>query len=109
MNPFPIRRRFNGQGSDCYMRANISTNNAGIILAAHNAQPPIGGAAVSRVNQQMSITNDAKPTVLALLSLIRALRVVKTKIILYQPDENDGTQFTQIKVCIRLAQMALSS
>ena len=45
----------------------------------------------------------------ALLSLIRALRAVKTKIILYQPDENEGTQFTQIKVCIRLAQMALSS
>ena len=91
------------------MRANISTNDARIILAAHNAQPPIGGAAVSRVNQKMSITNDTKPTVLALLSLIRALRAVKTNIILYQPDENDCTQFTQIKVCIRLAQMTLSS
>ena len=45
----------------------------------------------------------------ALLSLIRAFRAVKTKIILYQPDENDSTQFTQIKVCIRLAQMALYS
>ena len=91
------------------MRANISTNDAGIILAASNAQPPIGGAAVSRVHQKMSITLGAKPTVPALLSLIRALRAVKTKIILYQPDENDGTQFTQSKVCIRLAQMALSS
>jgi len=57
----------------------------------------------------VSITRGAKPTVPALLSLIRALRAVKTKIILYQPDENDSTQFTQIKVCIRLAQMALSS
>ena len=52
---------------------------------------------------------DAKPTVPTLLSLIRALRAVKTRIILYQPDENDGTQFTQIKLCIRLAQMALSN
>jgi hypothetical protein len=69
----------------------------------------IGGATVSRINQKMQITIDAKPTVLALLSLIRALRAVKTNIILYQPDENDGTQFTQINVCIRLAQMALSS
>ena len=51
----------------------------------------------------------AKPTVPALLSLTRALRAVKTKFILYQPGENDGMQITQIKVCIRLAQMALSS
>jgi len=57
----------------------------------------------------VSITLGAKPTVPDLLSLIRALRAVKTKNILYQPDENDGTQFTQIKVCIRLAQMALST
>jgi hypothetical protein len=69
----------------------------------------IGGAAVSRVRQKMSITFGAKPTVPALLSLIRAPRTVKTKIILYQPDENDGTQFNKSKVCIRLAQMALSS
>jgi hypothetical protein len=58
---------------------------------------------------KISITNDAKPTLPALLSLIRALRAVKTKIILYQPNENDGTQFTQSKICIRLVQKALSS
>ena len=103
VSPFTIRRHFNGQGSDCYMRANILTNDAGIILAASNAQPPIGGAAVSRAHQKMSITLGTKPTVPALLSLIRALRAVKTKIILYQPNKNDGTQFIQIKVCIRLA------
>jgi len=51
----------------------------------------------------MSITLGAKPTVPALLSMIRALRAIKTKIILYQPNKNDGTQFIQIKVCIRLA------
>jgi hypothetical protein len=45
----------------------------------------------------------------ALLSLIRTLRAVKTKIILYQPNENDGTQVTQSKTCIRLVQKALSS
>ena len=55
------------------------------------------------------ITNDAKPTAPASLSLIRALRAVKIKIIFYQPDENDGTQFKQSKICIRLAQKALSS
>ena len=44
------RRRFNGQGSGCCMRVNISTNDAGIILAAFNAHPPIGGTAVSRVH-----------------------------------------------------------
>ena len=94
MSPFPIRRRFNGEGSDCYMRANISTNDAGIVLAASDAQPPIGGAAVSRVHQKKSIRLGAKPNVTRLLSLIRALSAVKTKFILYQPDENDGTQFT---------------
>jgi hypothetical protein len=91
------------------MRANITINDAGIILAASNAPPPTGGAAVSRVNQKMTITLGPKPTVLALLSLIRALRAVKTTIRLYHSDENDGTQFTQNKICIRLAQMALSS
>ena len=91
------------------MRANITINDAGIILAASNAPPPTGGAAVSRVNQKMSITLGAKPTVPALLSLIRALRAVKTTIRLYNSDENDGTQFTQSKICIHLAQMALSS
>ena len=50
-----------------------------------------------------------QPTVPALLSLIRALRAVKTTIRLYNADENDGTQFTQSKICIHLAQMALSS
>ncbi|MGB2333986.1 MAG: hypothetical protein ACPH7J_05415 [Candidatus Puniceispirillaceae bacterium] len=44
----------------------------------------------------MSITLGAKPTVPALLSLVPALRAVKTKITLYQSDENDGTQFIQI-------------
>ena len=48
-------------------------------------------------------------TVPALLSLIHALRAVKIKIILFQPDENDGTRFTQSKVCIRPAQTALST
>jgi hypothetical protein len=96
MSPVPIRRRFNGEGSDCYMRANISTNDAGIVLVTSNAQPPIGGATVSRVHQKMSIMLGAKPTVPALLSLIPALRAAKTKIILYQTDENDGTQFIQI-------------
>jgi len=91
------------------MRANITINDAGIILAASNAPPPTGGAAVSRVNQKMSITLGAQPTVPALLSLIRALRAVKTTIRLYNADENDGTQFTQSKICIHLAQMALSS
>jgi hypothetical protein len=57
----------------------------------------------------MSITNDAKPTAPASLLLIRALRAVKTKIIFYQPNENDGMQFKQSKICIRLAQKALSS
>ena len=57
----------------------------------------------------MSITLGAKPTVPALLSLIGALRAFKTTIGLYQSDENDGTQFTQSKICIHLAQMALSS
>ena len=51
----------------------------------------------------------AKPTVPNLLSLIRAPRAVKIRVILYQPDENDGTQFKQSKICIRLAQKALSS
>ena len=91
------------------MRANILTNDAGIILAASNAQPPISGATVSRVHQKMSFTLSAKPTVSALISLIHALRVVKINIILFQPDQNDGTQFTRSKVCIRLPQMALSS
>ncbi|MDC1406785.1 hypothetical protein N8524_00500 [Candidatus Puniceispirillum sp.] len=91
------------------MRANITINDAGIILAASNAPPPIGGAAVSRVNQKMSITLGAKPALPALLSLIRALRAVKTTIGLYHSDENDGTQIIQTKVCIHLAQMALSS
>ncbi|MDC0648886.1 hypothetical protein OAQ37_00040 [Alphaproteobacteria bacterium] len=91
------------------MRANITINDAGITLATSNAPSPIGGAAVSRVTQKMSITNDAKPTVPASPSLIRALRAVKTKIIFYQPNENDGTQFKQSKICIRLAQKALSS
>jgi hypothetical protein len=85
------------------MRANITTNDTGIILAASNAPTPIGGAAVSRVNQKMSITLGAKPTVPALLSLIRALRAVKTTIRLYHSDKNEGTQFTQSKICIRLA------
>ena len=57
----------------------------------------------------MSITLGAKPTVPALLSLIRALTAVKTTIGLYHSDENDGKQFTQSKICIHLAQMALSS
>jgi hypothetical protein len=42
----------------------------------------ISGAAALRVHQKISITLGDKPTVLALLSLIRALRAVKTKIIL---------------------------
>ena len=87
------------------MRANITINDAGTILAASNSPPPTGGAAVSRVNQKMFITLGAKPTVPALLSLVRALRAVKTTIILDQPNKNDGTQFTQSKICIRLAQM----
>ena len=91
------------------MRANITINDAGIILAASSTPPPAGGATVSRINQKMSITLGAKPTVPALLSLIRALRAVKTTVILYASDENDGTQFTQNKICIRLAQMALSN
>ena len=86
------------------MRANITINDADIILAASNAPPPTSGAAVSRVNQKMSITLGAQPTVPALPTLIRALGAVKTKVISYQPDENDGTQFTQSKICIRLAQ-----
>ena len=57
----------------------------------------------------MSITLGAKPTVPALLSLIGALRTFKTTIGLYHSDENDGTQFTQSKICIHLAQIALSS
>ncbi|MGB2096044.1 MAG: hypothetical protein ACPHYI_08050, partial [Candidatus Puniceispirillaceae bacterium] len=57
----------------------------------------------------MSIKLGAMPTVPALLSLIHALRAVKIKIILFQPDENDGTRFTQSKVCIRPAQTALST
>ena len=65
------------------MRANITINDAGIILAASNAPPPIGGAAVY---QKMSITLGAKPTVPALLSLIRALRAVKTTIGLNHSD-----------------------
>ena len=71
MSPFPSRRRLNGWGSDCYVRANIMINDAGIILAVSNAPAPNGGAAVSRVNQKMSITLVAKPTVPNLLSLIR--------------------------------------
>jgi hypothetical protein len=58
------------------MRANITINDAGIILDASNAPPPIGGAVVSRVVQKMSVTLGAKPTVPALLSLIRAPRAV---------------------------------
>jgi len=57
----------------------------------------------------MSITLGAKPTVPALLSLIRALRAAKTTIRLYHSDENDGGQFTQSKICIHLARMVLSS
>ena len=57
----------------------------------------------------MSIKLGAMPTVPALLSLIHALRAVKIKIILFQPDENDGTRLTQSKVCIRPAQTALST
>ncbi len=57
----------------------------------------------------MSITPGARPTVPALLSLIRAVRAAKTTIGLYHSDENDGTQFTQSKICIHLAQMVLSS
>jgi hypothetical protein len=91
------------------MRANITINDGAIIIATSNAPSPIGRAAVSRVTQKMSITNDAKPTAPASLSLIRALRAVKIKIIFYQPDENDGTQFKQSRICIRLAQKALSS
>ena len=34
---------------------------------------------------------------------------LKTTIGLYHSDENDGTQFTQSKICFHLAQMALSS
>jgi len=48
------------------MRANITINDAGTILAASNSPPPTGGAAVSRVNQKMFITLGAKPTVPAL-------------------------------------------
>jgi DNA-binding transcriptional ArsR family regulator len=55
------------------MRANITINDAGIILAASNAPPPIGGAAVSRVNQKMSITLGAKPTVSELENIIATL------------------------------------
>ncbi|MDP4924631.1 MAG: hypothetical protein NWR44_02180 [Alphaproteobacteria bacterium] len=57
----------------------------------------------------MSITFGAKPTVPALLSLIHALRAIKTTIRLYHSGKSEGTQFTQSKICIRLAQMALSS
>ena len=57
----------------------------------------------------MSITFGAKPTVPALLSLIHALRAIKTTIRLYHSGKNEGTQFTQSKICIHLAQMALSS
>ena len=91
------------------MRANITINDGGIIIATSNAPSPIGGAAVSRVTQKMCITNDAKPTAPASLSQIHALQAVKTKIIFYQPEENDGTQFKQSKIYIRLAQKALSS
>jgi len=50
MSTLSTRRQFNGQGSGCCVRVNISINDAGIILVAFNAQPPIGGAAVSRVH-----------------------------------------------------------
>jgi hypothetical protein len=84
--------------------ANITINDGGIIHAASDAPPPIGGVAVSRVNQKKSITNDAKPIAPALTTLIHALGAVKTKIISYQPDKNASTQFTQSEICIRLAQ-----
>jgi hypothetical protein len=104
----PSCRRFNGQGSHYYVRANITINDAGIMLAASNAPPPPTSTAVSRVNQKMSIALSSKRTLPALLSLIHALRAVKTTSRLYHSNENESTQFTQSKICIRLAQMALS-
>jgi hypothetical protein len=79
------------------MRANITINDAGIILAASNAPPPTGGAAVSRVNQKMSITLGAQPTVPALLSLIRALRAVKTTIRLYNAEKMTAHNSPRVK------------
>jgi hypothetical protein len=53
-----------------------------LFLTLITSHRQIGGAAVLRVHQKISITLGDKPTVPALLSLIRALRAVKTKIIL---------------------------
>jgi len=53
-----------------------------LFLTLIKSHRQIGGAAVLRVHQKMFITLGDKPTVPALLSLIRALRAVITKIIL---------------------------
>ena len=90
------------------MRANIAINDTGIILASSETAPPKGGAIAVRVNQNISVTLGNTPTTSALLSLIRTLRAVKTAITLYGPDDDDGVDYTQSKLCIFLAKMALS-
>jgi hypothetical protein len=90
------------------MRANIAINDLGIVLASSNAAPSTGGAVAVRVNQRVAITLGSDPTVAALLSLIRTLRAVKAPITLIDANDIDSSSYTQSKLCILLARMALA-
>ena len=93
------------------MRANISINNEGVILTPSDRLPPVGGLFVARINQQIAITLDKKPTTIALLSLIRTLRAIRGTITLTHSASNEASDpasdHTSASACVYLADMAL--
>lgn len=56
------------------MRSEILINRIGVVQSSKSDTTPKGGVSVIRTNQEFSITFDDKPTLPALISLIRTLR-----------------------------------
>ena len=56
------------------MRSEILINRKGVVQSSKSDTTPKGGVSVIRTNQEFSITFDDKPTLPALISLIRTLR-----------------------------------
>jgi len=89
------------------MRANIAINEDGIIQPSTTPYPPNGGTLVKRTNKLFTVTLSENPTVRALLTLVRTLRAVETKMQLIGAGELNFDHYTRPKICIVLSQMAL--
>ena len=89
------------------MRANITTNRQGAVLASRSTIPPDGGITATRVNQNFSIALDKQPSVFALLEMIRIMRAINETVALVDPSNTKVGVHTRSSICLLLAQKAL--